>query len=336
MAENHQVILKDYPAGVPEPGHFAQASNAIPEPGEGEILTRTLYISLDPYVRGVISGKHMYTDRVTPGDVVVGRTVSQVHASNHASFKEGDIVVDSNGWQEWGVSGGGDVRRVDPALAPISTAVGVLGMPGLTAYAGMIWLAEPQAGETVVVSAAAGPVGTMVGQIAKIHGCRAVGIAGSDEKCALVTGELGFDACINYKSQSVADGLVETCPDKVDVYFDNVAGDTLAAVMTRLALGARIVLCGMITQYNITGAPPPGPNLAPIIGARAKMLGLVVYDYYDRWQEFATTAAGWYRDGKLRYREDITEGLARAPEGFCRLMRGENVGKALVHVGDPQ
>lgn len=336
MAANHQVILKTFPEGVPEPGHFEATETTVPEPRDGEYLSRTLYISLDPYVRGVISGKHVYQDRVAIGDVVIGRTVSQVVTSRHPDFAVGDIVVDANGWQEYAISTGKDVRQVDPELAPISTAIGILGMPGLTAYAGMTWLAKPRPGETVVVSAAAGPVGTMVGQIAKIHGCRAVGIAGSDEKCRLVTEDLGFDACINYKTQDLRAALEETCPDRVDIYFDNVSGDTLAAVMSRLALGARIVLCGMITQYNIPGAPPPGPNLGPIIGARASMLGLVVYDYYDRWDEFASQAAEWFAAGKLKYKEDIAEGLAAAPAAFCRLMRGENVGKALVHVADPE
>ena len=335
MSVNHQIVLKSYPEGIPEPGHFASAESEVPEPGPGEFLTRTLYISLDPYVRGVITGKHMYAERVAPGDVIVGRTVSQVVSSNHPGFAPGDIVVDGNGWQEFGISDGKDVRKLDPTIAPVSTAIGILGMPGLTAYAGMTCLAKPKAGETVVVSAAAGPVGSMVGQIAKIHGARVVGIAGSDEKCRLVTEQLGFDACINYKTQDLRKALVETCPDRIDIYFDNVAGDTLAAVMTRLALGARIILCGMMTQYNITGAPPPGPNLGPIVGARASMLGLVVYDYQDRWDEFSRQAGEWFAAGKLKYKEDVAEGLAAAPEGFCRLMRGENFGKALVHVADP-
>jgi len=332
---NHQIVLKAYPEGVPEPSHFATAQADVPEPGEGEFLSRTLYISLDPYVRGVITGKHMYEERVTPGDVIIGRTVSQVVSSKHPGFAAGDIVVNENGWQEFGVSNGKGVRKLDPRIAPVSTAVGILGMPGLTAYAGMTFLAKPKPGETVVVSAAAGPVGSMVGQIAKIHGCRVVGIAGSDEKCQMVTDHLGFDACINYKTEDLREALVEACPDRIDIYFDNVAGDTLTAVMTRLALGARIILCGMITQYNITGAPPPGPNLGPIVGARASMLGLVVYDYNDRWDEFASQAAEWFAAGKLKYKEDIAEGLAVAPEAFCRLMRGENFGKALVHVADP-
>ncbi len=335
MTINHQIVLSAFPEGVPEPGHFRAAEAEVAEPAEGQYLSRTLYISLDPYVRGVISGKHMYEDRVTPGDVIIGRTVSQVVTSRHPDFAAGDIVVDANGWQEYAISNGKDVRKVDPALAPISTAIGILGMPGLTAYAGMTYLAEPKAGETVVVSAAAGPVGSMVGQIGKIHGCRVVGIAGSDEKCQMVIEHLGFDACINYKTQDLRAALVDACPDRIDIYFDNVAGDTLAAVLTRLALGARIILCGMISQYNITGAPPPGPNLGPVVGARAKMLGLVVYDYNDRFGEFAKQAGEWFAAGKLKYKEDVAEGLAAAPEAFCALMRGENFGKALVHVADP-
>ena len=332
---NRQVVLRQYPEGLPELDHFELQDGPMPTPADGEFLSRTLFISLDPYVRGVISGKHMYADRVGLGDVIVGRTVAQVVESRHADFQPGDFIACDNGWQEFKVSDGTGVRKLPDDIQPLSLHIGILGMPGLTAYAGMTFLAKPQAGETLVVSAASGPVGSMVGQIAKIHGSRVVGIAGSDAKCEFVTDTLGFDACINYKDGNLVEALQEVCPEKINVYFDNVAGDTLDAVMSNLAIGARIVLCGMITQYNVSGQPPAGPNLARIVGARASMLGLVVYDYYDRWDEFASAVGGWFKDGKLRYKEDISEGLENTAEGFCRLMRGQNFGKAIVKVADP-
>ncbi len=327
---NLQVVLRDFPTGLPELEHFELREGEMPSAGDGEFVSKTLFISLDPYVRGVISGKHMYADRVEVGDVIVGRTVAEVIESRHPDYKVGDVIACDNGWQQYRASNGDGVRKLPGDIQPASLLVGILGMPGLTAYAGMTYLAKPQAGETVVVSAAAGPVGSMVGQIAKLHGCRVVGIAGSDAKCQFVTETLGFDACVNYKDGDLKEALQAAAPEKFNIYFDNVAGDTLTAVMGNLALGARIVLCGMITQYNITGAPPAGPNLAPIVGARASMLGLVVYDYYDRWDEFASATSQWFKDGKLRYREDITEGLENAPQGFCDLMRGKNFGKAIV------
>ena len=327
---NPRVLLRRFPEGVPVVEDFEYSDGQRPTAGAGEFVSQTLYLSLDPYLRGVISGKHMYADKVSPGDVMPGRSISRVSESNHPDYQPGDIVFNNNGWQAFGISDGSEVRKVDPGMAPISTALGILGMPGLTAYAGLLFLAQPRGGETVVVSAASGPVGCMVGQIAKIKGCRTVGIAGTDQKCAAVVDEFGFDACINYKTSDLRSELKKHCPDGIDIYFDNVAGDTLAAVLTNLHLGARIVLCGMITQYNQSGAPPPGPNLGPIVGARATMHGLVVYDHNDRFDEFLTDAAAWLEQGLLHYREDVTEGLEHAPEAFSRLMRGENFGKTLV------
>jgi NADPH-dependent curcumin reductase CurA len=241
------------------------------------------------------------------------------------------LVVAESGWQDYAAVPVSGAQKIVPGDAPLSTYLGIMGMPGLTAYAGMKRLAKPQAGETVVVSAASGPVGSMVGQICRINGCRVVGIAGSDEKCAFLTDELGFDAAINYKTEDLATALVEHCPDRIDVYFDNVGGDTLTAACGHLALHARVILCGLITQYN-ADKPPPGPNLGPVIGARAEMKGLVVYDHADLNPEFQRVAGRWLADGLLRYREDVTEGLATAPSSFARLMRGENFGKALVKI----
>jgi len=331
---NRRVVLARVPDGVPVAGDFRLAGTEIPEPGPGEFVSRTLWLSLDPYVRGVISGRHISADKVGVGDVVVGSTVSEVVASRHPDYLPGMLVVDRNGWQEYGVSDGEGVRVLPADGAPPSLALGILGMPGLTAWSGLKFLARPHAGETVVVSAAAGPVGSMVGQIARLHGARAVGIAGSREKCDLVIGAFGFDACIDYRNEDLRERLAATCPDGIDVYFDNVAGDTLAAALGRLAFGARIVLCGMIDQYNRSGEPPPGPNLGPVIAARAHIHGLVVYDYYERQDDFLAEATPWYRDGLIRAREDVAEGLENAPAAFCRLMRGENVGKALVRVAE--
>ena len=331
---NRRVVLARVPEGVPVPDDFRLTESELPEAGPGQVVSRTLWLSLDPYVRGVISGRHISADKVGPGDVVVGSTVSEIVASRHPDYRPGVLVADRNGWQEYGLSDGQGMRVLEADGPPPSLALGILGMPGLTAWAGLRFLARPAAGETVVVSAAAGPVGSMVGQIARLSGARAVGIAGSAEKCELVTGTFGFDECIDYRREDLRERLATTCPDGIDVYFDNVAGDTLAAVMGNLALGARIVLCGMIDQYNRSGGPPPGPNLGPVIAARAHIHGLVVYDYYDRRDEFAAEAGAWHRDGLIRAREDVTDGLENAPEAFCRLMRGENVGKALVRVAE--
>lgn len=331
---NRRVVLARVPEGAPVPADFRLTEAPVPEPRDGQFVSRTLWLSLDPYVRGVISGRHISADVVGPGDVVVGGTVSRVIASRHPDYPAGTLVADHNGWQDYGVSDGEGVRVLDPDGPPLSLALGILGMPGLTAWAGLTFLAPPRPGETVVVSAAAGPVGSMAGQIARLRGARAIGIAGSARKCALVTERFGFDACIDYRHGDLRTHLAETCPNGIDVYFDNVAGDTLAAVMGRLAPGARIVLCGMIDQYNRSGEPPPGPNLAPVIGARAHIHGLVVYDYYDRWDEFLAQATAWYRAGEIHAHEDVTEGLEHTPAAFCRLMRGENVGKALVCVAE--
>jgi NADPH-dependent curcumin reductase CurA len=258
--------------------------------------------------------------------------VAQVIESRHANFAVGDYILVRNGWQQYAVSNGVGVRKLDRNAAPISTALGVLGMPGLTGYAGLVYLGEPKPGQTVVVSAATGPVGSTVGQVARLMGARVVGIAGSDAKCAYAVNELGFAECVNYKQGNLRDLLKSACPDGIDVYFDNVGGDTLAAVLTNLHLHARIVLCGIIEAYSAS-TPPAGPFLGPVVGARATIKGLVVFDHYNKLPELIKVVGGWIRDGRFHYREDISEGLAGAPDAFCRLMRGENFGKALVRVG---
>jgi hypothetical protein len=302
-----------------------------PAPAAGQFLSRTLWLSLDPYLRNVMKGHALYGLPLKLGDVMFGETVAEVVDSRHPGFANGDLVVVKNGWQEFGLSDGEGVRKVDPALAPVSTALGVLGMPGLTGYAGLIYLGEPRPGQTVVVSAATGPVGSTVGQVARLVGARAVGIAGSNEKCRYAVEELGFDACVNYREGDLLTQLKQACPGGIDVYFDNVGGDVLAAALGVLARNARIVLCGMIGAYS-ADRPPAGPFLGPVVGARATIKGLVVYDHLDRMPEMQRVIGRWIREGRFKYREDISLGLDSAPEAFCRLMRGENFGKALVRV----
>jgi NADPH-dependent curcumin reductase CurA len=332
VSSNRRILFRRTPEGVPVPEDFGADTVDVPKPSEGQFLSRTIYLSLDPYYRNVMKGSQIYQDRLNPGDPMIGETVAQVIESRHADFRLGDYVQVRNGWQQYALSNGAGVRKLDPEFAPLSTALGVLGMAGLTGYAGLVYLGEPKPGDTVVVSAAAGPVGSTVGQVARHSGCRAVGIAGSDDKCAFVVKELGFADCVNYKSGDLKIKLRQACPDGIDVYFDNVGGDTLVAVLANLARHARIVLCGMMNAYNLA-TPPPGPHLGPVVGARATMRGLIVYDYLHRLPDVVRLIGGWIRDGQFHYREDIAEGLDAAPEAFCRLMRGENFGKSLVRVG---
>ena len=331
--KNERILFARKPQGLPVPEDFGRDEVDVVPPGEGQFLSRTIFLSLDPYYRNVMKNSPIYVERLAPGDVMVGETVAQVIESRHADFQVGDFVLVRNGWQTFALSNGSGVRKLDRADAPLSSALGVLGMPGLTGYAGTRFLAEPKAGETFVVSAAVGPVGSTAGQVARMAGARVVGIAGSDEKCAYAVDKLGFAACINYKRGDLARELKLACPDGIDAYFDNVAGDTLVAVMRNLARGSRIVLCGMIEAYNMD-QPPAGPFLGPIFAARATIRALIVYDYLDRLDEMRRTIGGWIREDKFNYREDVTVGLAAGPEAFCGLMRGQNFGKALVRVSD--
>jgi len=328
---NQRITFARSPRGLPVPEDFGAEERAVPAPGDGQFLSRTLYLSLDPYYRNVMKNSQIYADRLAPGDVMVGETVAEIIESRHAEFRVGEVVAVRNGWQQYALSNGTGVRRIDPTLAPVSSALGVLGMPGLTGYAGTIFLAQPLPGQTFVVSACTGPVGCTAGQIARHMGARVVGIAGSAEKCAYAVRELGFAACVNYRDGDLTAQLKAACPEGIDAYFDNVGGDTLAAVMRNLAQGARIVLCGMIEAYSMD-TPPPGPWLGPLVAARATMKGLVVYDFQHRFAEMTKLLAGWMREDRFRYREDITDGLAQAPTAFCGLMRGQNFGKALVRV----
>jgi hypothetical protein len=329
---NRRIVFARSPSGLPVPEDFGADDTAIPTPGPGQFLSRTVYLSLDPYYRNVMKNSQIYADRLAPGDVMVGETVAQVVDSRNPEFRSGEYVAVRNGWQQYALSSGAGVRRLDPAAAPVSAALGVLGMPGLTGWAGTVYLGKPRPGQTFVVSAATGPVGSTAGQVARHMGARVVGIAGSAEKCEYAVRELGFAACVNYRQGELVAQLKQACPDGIDVYFDNVGGETLSAVIRNLAMGARIILCGMIEAYSMD-TPPPGPWLGPVVGARATMKGLVVYDHMNRMPELARVVGGWIRAGSFRYREDVTEGLAGAPAAFCRLMRGGNFGKALVRVG---
>ncbi|MGI9229638.1 MAG: NADP-dependent oxidoreductase [Gammaproteobacteria bacterium] len=332
MTQNIQVRLKHRSKGTPVETDFTVVEQQCDKPGNDELLCETLYLSLDPYLRGRISGRHI-SGPIAEGELMAGEAISRVIKSNAKSFKAGDIVAAHSGWQSHAVIAAADARPVDAGLGPLSTLLGILGMPGLTAYAGMTRLAELKADDTVVVSAASGPVGCMVGQIAKIHGCRIVGIAGSKQKCDWLISDAGFDECINYKQEDIRAGLQRTCPDGIDVYFDNVGGDMLQANMEQLALGARVILCGLMAQYN-SDDMPPGPNPVFVIKARATVRGMVVYDHEDLRPEFEQQVSSWLKEGKIAYLEDTVQGLEAAIGLFCRLMRGENTGKAIVKINE--
>ncbi len=327
---NTQVLLKSKPEGNPSTDHFEVIMADMPVAGEGEILCKTLYLSLDPYMRGQISGRHI-SGSIHPGDLMRGETVSEVVESNSDEFNPGDLVMHHGGWQAYSVSKPEDVERVDARLDPLSLALGIMGMPGLTAYAGVYYLAELKSTDVVLVSAASGAVGSMVGQYALNMGCRVIGIAGSDDKCSWLRDVAGFHGTINYKSEDLAAAIARECPDGIDFYFDNVGGDMLDTAMWQLAIGARVVLCGLMAQYN-TDVMPPGPNPASIIKARATVRGLVVYDFFNKKQEFLDKTIPLLADDKIKYREDVSEGLEQAPEAFARLMRGKNFGKTIIKV----
>lgn len=337
MAEtiNHRIVLKQRPRGEPTASDFALTEAPAPTPGDGDVLRRTLYLSLDPYMRGRMADGPSYAAAAGLGEVMVGGTISQVVVSRNSQFAEGDFVLGYDGWQEYAMSDGSDLSKLTPGDTPLSYALGVLGMPGLTAYAGLLDVGRPKGGETVVVSAAAGAVGSIVGQIAKIKGCRAVGLAGTEAKCRIVTAEFGFDACVNYKSGDLASALKSACPDGIDVYFDNVAGHVLETVLGQINLNARIPLVGLISQYNAV-EPPPGPNLRPLLVKRALIHGFLVSDVPHRQPAFLADMTQWLKEGRVRYREDIVAGLESAPDAFLGLFSGRNTGKLLVQVApDP-
>ena len=332
---NQQIRLKSRPTGEPTADNFEVADAPVPQTKDGEVLRRTIYLSLDPYMRGRMSDAASYATPVKIGDVMGGHTVSEVIESRNPAFKPGDFVTGYDGWQAYGVSAGQDLRKLDPKAVPISTAIGVLGMPGMTAFVGLMDIGQPKPGETVVVSAASGAVGAVVGQLAKIRGCRAVGIAGSADKCTYVVEQLGFDACINYKTDELVPALKAACPDGVDIYFENVGGAVFAAILRVINKGARIPLCGIISEYNATGNPA-GPNLRPLLVQRALIKGFIVSDHPDRAPAFLQEVAPLVMSGRIKFREDIVDGLANAPDAFIGLLQGKNFGKLMVRVSpDP-
>ena len=333
-AVNHQIRLAARPVGMPKPSDWKFTEEPVAEPKDGEMVVKILYLSLDPAMRGWMNDAKSYIAPVEIGAVMRAGGAGRVIASKHPKFQVGDLVSGAFGVQEYAVSDGKGVIKVDTRFASLPTYLGTLGMPGMTAYFGLLDIGKPKEGETVVVSGAAGAVGTVVGQIAKIKGCRVIGIAGGADKCRYLTHELGFDAAIDYKGGDVKAGLKQHCPKGVDVYFDNVGGEILDAVLSRLARNARIVICGAISQYNNT-TPVKGPeNYLSLLVNRASMTGMVVFDYADRYGEAAREMAVWMAQGKLKTKEDIVSGLANFPDTLLKLFRGENFGKLVLQVAD--
>ncbi len=328
---NRQFVLASRPVGLPRETDFRLVEAPIHGLKDGEVLVRAMYLSVDPYMRGRISGMKSYAAPVEVGELMVGGGVARVLESKNTGFAVGDVVDIYMGWQEYTVSNGRGLRKLDPAVAPVSTALGVLGMPGLTAYFGLLDVCAPKSGETVVVSGAAGAVGSTVGQIAKIKGCRTIGIAGGDDKVAYIVAECGYDAAFNYKTtEDYAAKLTELCPHGIDVYFDNVGGPITDAVFGLINVGARISICGQISQYNNTEAEMGPRLLGALIVARAKVQGFLITDYAPRFGPALAEMAGWVRAGKIKYREDIVEGFENLPKAFIGLLQGENIGKRLV------
>jgi NADPH-dependent curcumin reductase len=331
---NHQFRLAARPVGMPKRDDWSYTSEPVGEPGAGQLLIKLLYISLDPAMRGWMNEGKSYIPPVGIGEVMRAGALGRVIASQNPGFAVGDCVYGTLGMQEYAMSNGKGLTKIDAGSTPLPVFLGTLGMPGMTAYFGLLDIGQPKPGETVVVSGAAGAVGTVVGQIAKIKGCHVVGIAGGAQKCQYIVSELGFDAAIDYKSADVKEMLRKHCPKGVDVYFDNVGGDILDAVLTQLARGARIVICGAISQYNNTG-PTKGPaNYLSLLVNRASMKGMVVFDYADRYAAAAKEMAGWMAAGKLRSREHVVEGLETFPETLLKLFKGENLGKLVLKVAD--
>jgi NADPH-dependent curcumin reductase CurA len=332
VRKNHRFTLAARPVGLPKPTDFAYEEEELREPGPGELVVKVQYISLDPAMRGWMNDVKSYIPPIKIGEVIRAGAIGSVVASNHPQFAVGDHVSGAFGVQEFAVIQGDGLIKVDPKQAPLPVMLSTLGMPGLTAYFGLLEVGKPVSGNTVVVSGAAGAVGSVVGQIAKLKGCRVVGIAGGLEKCRYLI-DLGFDAAIDYKSADVKAQLREHCPKGIDVYFDNVGGELLDIAMTQLALRARIVICGAISQYNNT-TPVKGPaNYLSLLVSRASMTGMVVFDYAERYAEGVREMAGWMAAGKLKSREDIVFGLDKFPEALLKLFTGENNGKLLLELG---
>jgi NADPH-dependent curcumin reductase CurA len=334
---NRRIVLNARPRGAPTATDFRIESDRVPTPDVGQVLLRTLYLSLDPYMRGRMSDGPSYAAPVAIGDAMVGGTVSRVEASRHGDFKVGDLVLGYTGWQDYAVSDGKGLTALNPGDPHPSRALGVLGMPGFTAYMGLLDIGRPVAGETVVVAAASGAVGSVVGQIAKIKGCTVVGIAGGEDKCRYVIDELGFDFCVDHRADDLPGHLAAACPKGIDVYFENVGGAVFDAVLPLLNAKARIPVCGLIAAYNATELPPGPDRLGLLVGVllrkRIKMQGFIVFDDYGpRWSEFARAMGEWVQADKVKVREDVVLGLENAPKAFIGLLEGRNFGKLVIQV----
>ena len=332
MSKRQVVVLRRRPVGAPTPNIFAIEESAMPEPAEGQVLTRTLFLSIDPYMRGRLSDAKSYAAPVPIGGMMEGETVGEVIASRDPGFAPGDVVVGPRGWASHLVAPAKAVVKLPKNGAPLSTYLGVLGMPGTTAYSGMTDIGQPKAGETVMISAASGAVGAVAGQLAKRAGARVVGVAGGPEKCLFVQETLGFDECIDHRTLDLKAALNDACPNGIDVYFENVGGDLQRLVFPRLNAFGRVVMCGMVAEYNDT-EPRPGPNLMMVVRNRLRIQGLIVSDKPERFAEWRALATPWVLDGSLKYREDIVDGLENAPDALIGILGGRNFGKLLVRVG---
>jgi NADPH-dependent curcumin reductase CurA len=339
--KNLQIRLASRPSGEPTLENFELQRVEAPEAGPGQMLLRAIYLSLDPYMRGRMNAGKSYAAPVEIGDVMEGSAVSQVVASNLAGYQVGEIVFHpGQGWQEYAISNGQGVRKIDAKSGPISYALSVLGMPGFTSYTGLLNIGQPKAGETLVVAAASGAVGSLVGQIARIRGCRVIGIAGGATKCKYVKEELGFDECLDHRAADLAERLKTACPKGIDIYFENVGGHVFEAVAPLLNNFARIPVCGLIAHYNASEAPP-GPNRLPLLMAdiltkRLTFRGFIVWDFAPQFPQFLSEMGQWLREGKIKFKEDITDGLENAPRELIGLLKGENFGKKVIRVSaDP-
>ncbi|MCP4757131.1 MAG: NADP-dependent oxidoreductase [Proteobacteria bacterium] len=334
---NRRILFSRLLVGEPKPEDFEMVEAPLPEPGEGDLLLRNLYVSVDPGSRGRLSGRDSYVPAKPVGEVMDTQSISQVEVSNHPNYQAGEIVAGYHGWQDYAVSNGRGLRKVDPSLGPISAAVGIFGIPGLTAYVGVRIILKVQPEETVLISSAAGAVGSAAGQIAEIDGARIVGLAGGEEKCNYAKEIYGFDEMIDYKgTDDIDQAVADACPEGIDVYFDNVGGRILNAAVANMKRFGRILVCGQVAEYNLEPEQCLGlRDVSAFIGQRLDMRGFVVLDHAEYFAEARQTLADWIKTGKLAYREHIVEGLENAPQAFCGLFRGDNFGRGLVHIADP-
>ncbi|NOR26690.1 MAG: zinc-binding dehydrogenase [Desulforhopalus sp.] len=334
---NRRIVLASRPDGAPTKENFRLEQSPKPVPKEGEILLRSIYLSLDPYMRGRMSDLPSYADPVEVNEVMVGATVCQVESSRHPDYQEGEWVLASSGWQDYALSDGADLTRLGNKPENPSYALGIKGMPGFTAYVGLLDIGQPKEGETLVVAAATGPVGATVGQIGKLKGCRVIGVAGGSEKCTYARDVLGFDVCLDHKAADFREQLKEVCPNGIDIYFESVGGKVFDAVLPRLNIGARIPVCGLISQYNATKLPDGPDRLSLLMGnvlvKRIKIQGFIIFDYYDqRYETFAQDMSDWLNAGQIKYREQLVEGLESTPKAFIGLLEGQNFGKLVIKV----